>query len=246
MSGWCSQLVKYQEISNEMRKRIFDSFYSPDQPIPDEISLSNQFACSRMTMRKALDILVMEGILYRKRGHGTFIVKSSLQKHKVNVGSKESLGLTQLIKEKGMVVTSQIIKFEVKFPTEEIAVQLSIDGDSPVYDIIRLRMVDNEPYVLEHTYMPTHLIPGINENVLLSSVYSHINETLGLTMAGLHRKIRASKPNQYDKEYLGCLPDDPILEVEQVCYLNNGIPFEYSFSRHRYDKFEIKTVNIRR
>jgi len=240
------KLVKYQKISNEMRKRIFEGFYPLDQPIPDEISLSNQFACSRMTMKKALDILVMEGILFRKRGHGTFIVKSSLQKSKVPVSGKESLGLTQVIKERGKSVTSQIIKFEVKFPSEEVAGQLSIDANSPVYDIIRLRLVDDEPYVMEHTYMPTNLIPGINENVLLSSVYSHINETLGLTMAGLHRKIRADKPNQYDKEYLGCLHDDPILEVEQVCYLNNGIPFEYSFSRHRYDKFEITTVNIRR
>lgn len=229
-----------------MRKRIFDGYYPPDQPILDEISLANQFECSRMTMKRALDILVMEGILYRKRGHGTFIVKSALQKNKVHVVSKESLGLTQLIKEMGKSVTSQIIKFEVKFPTEEIASHLSIDIDSPIYDIIRLRMVDDEPYVMEHTYMPTNLITGINERVLLSSVYSHITETLGLTMAGLHRKIRASKPNQLDKEYLGCLPDDPILEIEQVCYLNNGIPFEYSFSRHRYDKFEITMVNIRR
>jgi GntR family transcriptional regulator len=240
------KLVKYQEISNEMRKRIFDGYYPSDQPIPDEITLAKQFLCSRMTMKKALDILVMEGILFRKRGHGTFLVKSALQKNKVHVASKESLGLTQLIKEMGKNVTSRIIQFEVKFPTEEIADHLTIDVDTPIYDIIRLRMVDGEPYVMEHTYMSTHLIPGINEKVLLSSVYSHINDTLGLTMAGLHRKIRASKANQLDKEYLSCLPDDPILEVEQVCYLNNGIPFEYSFSRHRYDKFEITTVNIRR
>lgn len=229
-----------------MRKRIFDGYYPSDQPIPDEISLANQFSCSRMTMKKALDILVMEGMLFRKRGHGTFIVKPSLQKNKVHVASKESLGLTQLIKEMGKSVTSQIIRFEVKFPTEEIAAHLTIDVDTPIYDIIRLRMVDGEPYVMEHTYMPTNLIPGITEKVLLSSVYSHINGTLGLTMAGLHRKIRASKANRLDKEYLSCLSDDPILEVEQVCYLNNGIPFEYSFSRHRYDKFEITTVNIRR
>lgn len=240
------KLVKYQEISNEMRKRIFDDYYPSDQPIPDEISLANQFSCSRMTMKKALDILVMEGILFRKRGHGTFIVKAPLQKNKVHVASKESLGLTQLIKEMGKSVTSQIIRFEVKFPTEEIAAHLTVDVDTPIYDIIRLRMVDGEPYVMEHTYMPTNLIPGITEKVLSTSVYSHINETLGLTMAGLHRKIRACKPNQLDMEYLSCLPDDPILEVEQVCYLNNGIPFEYSFSRHRYDKFEITTVNIRR
>lgn len=68
----------------------------------------------------------------------------------------------------------------------------------------------------------------------------------GLTIAGCHRKIRASKPTELDQTYLHCAPDDPILEVEQVGFLNNGVPFEYSFSRHRYDKFVFATVNIRR
>ncbi|GKU84618.1 hypothetical protein NCCP28_40140 [Niallia sp. NCCP-28] len=49
--------------------------YFTDSSIPDEISLAKEFACSRMTMKKILDVLVMEGVLYRKRGHRTFIVK---------------------------------------------------------------------------------------------------------------------------------------------------------------------------
>ncbi|MDF2859356.1 MAG: GntR family transcriptional regulator [Neobacillus sp.] len=229
-----------------MRKRLLDGFYSTDQPIPDEITLANQFNCSRMTMKKALDILVLEGFLYRKRGHGTFIVRTAIQTNKVNVISKDSLGLSHLLKGKGKIPASKIIKFNVEFPTEEIAAHLSIEMDTPIYDIIRLRIVDNEPYVIEHTYIPTTIIQGISEKVLSSSVYSHIKDNLGLTIAGSHRKIRACKPNELDQEYLGCLQNDPILEVEQVCYLNNGVPFEYSFSRHRYDKFEFTTVNIRR
>jgi len=62
-------------------------------------------------------------------------------------------------------------------------------------------------------------------------------------MAGSHRIIRACKSEKLDQEHLECLPDDPILEVEHVGFLNNGVPFEYSFSRHRYDKFEVTTVN---
>lgn len=236
-------MVKYQKISNEMRKRIADGYYTSDQPIPDEISLAKEFGCSRMTMKRALDILVSEGVLFRKRGHGTFIVKSCMQ-NTINVGDRETLGLSNLLK--GKDVTSKIIKFEVKFPSEEVAEQLSIDSTTPVYEVIRLRNVDQEPYVIEHTYMPTTLLPGINEKVLLSSVYNYITETLGLTIAGSHRKIRASKPTELDMNYLECAPDDPVLEVEAVGYFNNGIPFEYSFSRHRYDKFVFTTVNIRR
>ncbi|MDF1508520.1 GntR family transcriptional regulator [Robertmurraya sp. DFI.2.37] len=234
-------MPKYETISSVMRERIKNQFYPIDQPIPDEITLAKEFQCSRMTMKRALDILVKEGLLYRKRGHGTFIIQSAISQNVVNVGTNEILGLSRLLK--GKKVTSEVIKFDVQFPTQEVAEHLAIDVKTPVYFLIRLRLVDDEPYVMERTYMPTILIPGITDDILHGSIYSYIRETLGLTIAGSHRKIRACKSEELDHQYLACLPDDPILEVEHVGFLNNGVPFEYSFSRHRYDKFEVTTIN---
>jgi GntR family transcriptional regulator len=237
-------MSKYEGISKEMRSRIKNSFYPMDQPLPDELSLAKEFNCSRMTMRKALDILVMEGLLYRKRGHGTFIVQSAIHDNHVHVVSNEIVGLTSLLKDKD--IESQVIKFEVQFPTEEVAAHLAVDTTTPVYYLIRLRIVDDEPYVLEKTYMPTNLIPGINDEVLSGSIYSYIRNNLNLKIAGTHRKIRACKPDELDQTHLNCEKDDPILEVEHVGFLDNGTPFEYSFSRHRYDKFVVTSVNIKR
>lgn len=236
-------MLKYEIISDEMRKRIKEGFYLVDQPIQDEISLAKEFNCSRMTIKRALDILVTEGLLYRKRGHGTFIVQSAIQNSNVNVIGQEPLGLTNLLRDKK--VKSSVIKFEVQFPSEIVAEHLAIDLKNPVYHIIRARSVDGEPYILEKTYMPAILIPGINEEVLMGSVYDYIKGNLGLTIAGSHRIIRACKPEELDKEYLNCAVDDPVLEVEHVGFLNNGVPFEYSFSRHRHDKFVVMTVNMK-
>ncbi|WP_340373485.1 GntR family transcriptional regulator [Peribacillus sp. FSL E2-0218] len=235
---------KYEQISIEIRKRIKQGFYRTDQPIPDEITLAKEFECSRMTMKRGLDILVEEGLLFRKRGHGTFIVQSPVNDEKVNVISEETLGLSNVLPNRK--VSSTLIAFDVQFPEKEVADQLAISEDTPVYHIIRLRNVDNEPYVIEKTYMPVSTIQGITERVLQASIYNYIHETLELKIGGAHRKIRADKPNELDQIHLGCLPDDPILEVEQVGYLNNGLPFEYSFSRHRYDKFVFTTVTIRK
>jgi GntR family transcriptional regulator len=237
-------MTKYETISSEIRQRIINVSYSPDEPIPDEITLAKEFGCSRMTMKRALDILVLEGLLYRKRGHGTFIVKSAIQNSRVNVVSNESIGLTGLLQ--GKEVTSKVIKFEVQFPDDEVAAHLAIDKKTPVYHIIRLRLVADEPYVLEKTYMPAALIRGIDDDVLQGSIYGHIRIKLGLTIAGSHRKIRASKSDELDHLHLVCKYDDPILEVEQVAFLDNGVPFEYSFARHRYDKFEVTSANFKR
>lgn len=235
---------KYEVISIEIKKRIKEGYYPIDQPIPDEVSLAKEFSCSRMTLKRALDLLVMEGLVYRKRGHGTFIIKSAIQDNQVSVIDDSVVGLTKLLE--GRQIVSEIIKFEVQFPSEKVATYLSIARDNPVYHIIRLRNVEDEPYVIEHTYMPLSLITGITEEVLHNSVYAHITDTLGLTIGSSHRKIRACKSDELDQQYLKCEKDDPILEVEYVGYVNTGDPFEYSFSRHRYDKFVYTTVNIKR
>lgn len=231
---------KYERIAQEVKKRIIDKTYSSDDPIPDEISLTSEFRVSRMTIKRALDTLVSEGLLNRKRGHGTFIVKS-VYNVPVNVVVNEMLGLTNVLR--GKEIKSKIIAFDVQFPSEEVAAHLFIDANSPVYHVVRLRIVEGEPYVIERTYMPTKLISGITEQVLHGSVYKHIKEELGLNIVSSHRTIRASKSTELDWEYLDCGVDDPVLEIEQVGYLDTGIPFEYSFSRHRYDKFVFTTVN---
>lgn len=236
-------MVKYKEISNIIRKRIKDGFYPVDQVLPDELSFCKEFNCSRMTMKRALDILAMEGLIYRKRGHGTFIIQSAIDKNEVNVISDETVGLSNLMKDRS--VSSKVIAFEIQFPSEEVARNLAINVDTPVYHIIRLRIVDNEPYVLEKTYMPANLIPNINEQVLHASIYHHIEQTLQLKIGGAHRKIRACKSDELDQECLGCGEFDPILEVEQLGFLNNGVPFEYSFSRHRYDRFTFISVAVK-
>ncbi|MGG1593096.1 GntR family transcriptional regulator [Terribacillus saccharophilus] len=234
--------MKYQVISEEIRHRIESGFYPLDQPLPDEHSLVEEFSCSRMTVKRALDVLASEGIVFRKRGHGTFIVQSSFQSDYIHVGTNETLGFTSLMKEKK--VTSKLISFDMIAPTAEVASYLAISEDTPVYHHIRVRCVDDNPHVIEETYMPTPLIPGITPTVLHNSVYAYMEKELGLKIAGSRRRIRAEQATAQDMEELGLSENEPVLVIEQVAYLNTGIAFEYSFARHRFDKFEITTVNI--
>ena len=234
--------MKYQVISEEIRHRIESGFYPLDQPLPDEHSLVEEFSCSRMTVKRALDVLASEGIIFRKRGHDTFIVQSSFQSDYIHVGTNETLGFTSLMKDKQ--VTSKLILFDMIAPTPEVASYLAISEDTPVYHHIRVRCVDDNPHVIEETYMPTPLIPGITPAILKASVYAYMEKELGLKIAGSRRRIRAEQATARDREELGLAENEPVLVIEQVAYLNTGIAFEYSFARHRFDKFEITTVNI--
>ncbi|WP_163654833.1 GntR family transcriptional regulator [Listeria sp. PSOL-1] len=234
--------TKYSYIAEEIRNRILNHQYPENQAIPSEVSLAKEFSCSRMTMKKALEVLVLEGLLYRKRGHGTFIIKSALRGEQLPIYNQEVSGFTKLLN--GKNVQSEVIHFEVIFPDETVQAKLNITSETPIYDILRIRMVGDEPYVLEHTFMPVTLIPGMTQTVLENSVYRYIQEELGLRIASSYKQIRADKPSELDQKYLLCKAEDPIIEVEQTVYLNSGTAFEYSLSRHRYDKFVFKVINV--
>ncbi len=70
---------------------------------------------------------------------------------------------------------------------------------------------------------------------MLASIYDHLHQELNVHFAGAYRAISADKSDEYDQQYLNCAENDPVLEVQQVVYLKDGQPIEYSSSRNRFD-----------
>ena len=137
-------------------------------------------------------------------------------------------------------VTSKVLEFAVINADEKISSMLKIEVGDFVYLINRVRYVDKEPLVMEKTYMPLSVIPGVKMKDVEGSIYNYIREELGFKIQSAHSTIRADKSSESDRKYLKLKSDEPIIEVERVAYLDNGKAFEYSFARHRYDKYVIQ------
>lgn len=229
-------MPKYEEIAGIIRDRISEGVYPVDTKLPVQSDLAKEFGVSRMTIKKAIEILTIEGLVFSKQGNGTKVLNSSFwNRSDAKFRLDNYNGLSKDLRDQAVKLTSKVIEFEVEFPKGEVAERLQVDQTTPVYRIVRLRLLDDKPYVLEHTFMPVDLAPGLDESILKSSVYDFLINKLGLKFAGSYKHITANKPNSYDIEYLDCNGDDPTLEVEQVVYLESGRPIEYSRSRNRYD-----------
>ncbi len=131
-------------------------------------------------------------------------------------------------------VKSKVISFNVTFPDEEIQERLGIKASDPVYEIRRLRLCDDKPYVFEHTFMPIRMVPNLTEDVLRHSVYSFLQKEFGFKIGSAFRRISAEKTTQDDIDYLEAEKGDPILQVVQVV-LEDGRPLEFSCNRHPYN-----------
>lgn len=236
-------MSKYEEIAQDIRQAILSGKYSPNEQLPLEREMCETYGVSRITIKKAVDDLVNQGLVIKRRGAGTFVKSVNNEDFEELGAIKQFGGFSESNKDKK--VTSKIIKFEVIHPTEEIATKLKIACDDFVYYIVRTRYADDEPYVVEYTYMPIGLIYGIKTDILMNSIYSYIEKNLKLKIKSAHRTVRAIMPNEIEKEWLKIDEGFPILEVEQVGFLDNGQSFEYSKSHHRSDKIEIRTVSIK-
>ena len=230
-------MYKYEEISNSLKKTFTSGKYQPGDLLPDQEQLAREFNTTRMTIRKAIQSLVTEGVVYTKRGAGTFLRKDyKLNNDDLEASIDKPLGTT--VTYSGRKVTSKVLGLDARLPTEQEQDKLLIGPAEPVYVIRRVRYVDGQVYAFEHTIMPTK-IATITKKVLLGSVYKHLLDEKHLQIAGSHRKVYAIKATAEDVEALGATLGDPVLAITQVSYTNEGEPFEYSTSHYPYQSSSI-------
>lgn len=232
-------MVKYIDIANDIRNKIIEQEYTYGQKLPYEYALCTTYHCNKETMKKALEILVQEGLIVRRRGAGTFVKDYDPE----IITSNFNKGLTERFK--GIKkIESNIIVFEVISSDTDISKKLQIEEGSFVYHIIRQRKLDKKPYSIEIIYMPISIIPELKLDHLKNSIYQYIEDILQLKIQSTHKIITGHLSSRLEQKYLGLKDTEPYFQVEQVAYLNSGVIFEYSFSRYHYKNFEFKTVTV--
>lgn len=239
-------MFKYEIIAADIQSKIQSGEYKPEEKLPQEFELCRQYGTSRITVREAMDVLVNMGLIIKRRGSGTFVkaVSGGAAGQEGFSRSQQFNGFSKDMN--GRKVSSKVHEFKLMRAPAKAAQQLQVPDTAFVCYICRTRLVEDKPYVVEYTWMPTDFITGITDQVVQGSIYSYIENDLKLKIKSAHRIARASLPTENEKKWLEISePLIPILEVEQIAYLDDGRIFEYSLSRHRADCFELLSVTQR-
>ncbi len=236
-------MLKYKAIANKLREDIQKGVYTPGQQLALEKEMCEQFDVSRITIKRAVDELVKQGLVVKRRGSGTFVKTMEGEDVKELSMANQFLGFAATFA--GQNVGTKVLRFDIEHPTPQVADKLQIAADDFVYQIERVRSLDGQPIVMEYTQMPIQLIPGIKQSVLETSIYRYIEQDLGLKIQSAHRTVRADMPTERERQELQITGTLPVLEVAQVAFLADGRPFEYSIARHRGDKSDFRSVSVR-
>ncbi|ARE28775.1 GntR family transcriptional regulator [Lactococcus cremoris] len=231
---------KYAKIRNDVRNKIISGKYKPGTLLPKESEMILKYNASKLTVKKAMDELVNEGLIIKRRGSGTFVKGLSTEDIKKLKVVNQFQGFSAFFADK--VVESRILVFEVVKSEPEIMERLGLSEISDLYHVVRTRLIDGDPYVIESTYMPVDLIKNLTFEICSGSIYEYIEDELGLTIGSAHRRIEARKGTDEELVELGGKSGDPVVLVSQVGYLSDGRTFEASMNVHRYDKYAFETV----
>lgn len=255
-------MLKYQAIADDIQRSIEDGTLRPNDKIPTVVELCEAYGVSKITVKRAFDLLTEKGLIASKRGSGTYVKNTTELFDSVDSGgivscdgsaqgdsftfsrSDRARGFTMEHKGLGKKISSIVYDFSIVNPPADVARHLSISPDDFTYHHCRVRCLDDEPIVIEYTYMPLDLIPGLKKARLYQSVYAFIQDELGYKISSFHRIIRAVGATDEEAERLQVKPGEPLLELAQVGFFDDGTPFEYSVSRNVGTRSALRDINV--
>ncbi|MGT2911441.1 GntR family transcriptional regulator [Streptococcus cameli] len=225
-------------IARDLRQEIEKEVYPINSRLPDGKSFSKQYGVSLMTINRAFDLLVAEGYIIRRRGDGSFVRDwKNCASPNPHLYSLE--GTSQKYPGK---LRSKVIIFDIVRPSQEVAEKLSISTDDFTYHIVRLRILEERPVIMEYIYMPVDAVPGLKREHVEQSIYSYISEGLKRKVHSAFVKIGGKRPTTLECQEMSLKPTDFLMEIEQVGCLDNCRVFEYSVSHHLPEVFDFETV----
>ncbi|WP_313799132.1 GntR family transcriptional regulator [Cytobacillus sp.] len=233
-----SVIPLYHQLMERLKGAIQKGHWTHGDKIPSENQLMDQFNVSRNTAKKAIEELVQEGILYRIQGKGTFVAKPKLQQSLMGFYS-----FSKVLKEKGMNPKDIILKIEETKPTAKIREALRLEKNDNVIEMKRLRCANNEPYILESSFIPKSVVSTIDQlkNVGEISLYDLFAQQFNIVVTKAKEAFEPVLIRPEESEYLQTDVGRPALLLERTAYDMNGMPVEFCISIVRGDRCRFYT-----
>lgn len=225
-----STLPLYQQIQDNLVQLMDSNVLNTGDALPSERQLSEVYSVNRMTVRQALDGLAHKGFIERRQGIGSFVLPSKNFIPTV-------MGFSQRMREAGMNPSSRLLHREVITPEALIAHRLNLSPDDRVVMFKRLRLLNDEPLMIETSYLSYGMFPGLMQADLEhESLYKVLKHDYGMVVHSAEHTLEPTLPNAYEAYNLGIEMNMPAMLVRVVAFSGDNIPIELSKAVVRGDR----------
>jgi len=223
---------------SEARERVLDLIerLGVGDAIPSERQLCVDLGVSRLTVRAALDDLVREGLLVRKRGSGTFVSEPKIAQELTMTSFTEDM------QRRGMVPGSRTLELRTSPAGPWLGRILHVSPSEPIVVVKRLRLADHETMAIETLHVRASLVPGLSaEDLEEHSFYELLMERYGVDVVGGLQTIEPTVTNEEESDALGVPLHSPAFLFERTTRSRAGEIVEYVRSLYRGDRYRLVT-----
>lgn len=223
----------YLQLANRLREQISCGGIGPGKALPSERDLSSMTGMSRVTVRKGIDLLIEEGLLFRKQGSGTFVRPQPIETPGAALSS-----FTDDARSRGEAPSVLWMMKAYAQPLEEEAAALEIGLTTRVARLARVRMSGGEPLAIEHAVVPAEYLPDLAR--VGDSLYAAL-EGQGMRPVSGTQRIRASLATPTEAGILSIGEKSEILRIERLTRAADGRAVEFTRSAYRGDRYVFVT-----
>jgi GntR family transcriptional regulator len=229
----------YVQIRETLREQIKRGELAPGQKLPAEDELAAQFGVSRMTVRQGISDLTDEGVLYRRRGIGTFVAQFHVERD-----HNKLTDFFETAQAQGFEAEVRLLIREVVPAKISVAKPLGLEEGEPVIRFQTLRLANGVPITVYDEYVAYKLCPQLFQEKLYSRPAWQILESYGFTIKRAVQRIEARLADVDIAGLLGIEENAPILYKHRVIMTEDGSPVELILCHNRGDSYSVKMTLV--
>lgn len=219
----------YLQFCHKLAAAIHAGFWKADDPLPSERMFCDVLGISRVTARKALDLLFEQGLILRRQGSGTYITP------KLEQPLTRLTNLSEMLKQRGFRPSSQWLKREIALAGSEELLRLNLTPNSRVVHLERLRLANEVVMAVEYTSIPYHYVP--DPELIGESLYEYMREA-NISVVRAIQNIGAVNASEALAKLTGVETGAAMLHLTRVGYLEDGAAIELTHSWFRSDYYD--------
>jgi GntR family transcriptional regulator len=228
------RLPLYQQVRDELLENISAGIWLPDTPIPTESELTKSYGVAIGTIRKAVDTLVNDGLLYRSQGRGTFVRRPDFNASLFRFFRQMSAD------GRFVIPKSQLLSKTMKQPSKHIADVLSVNTKDHAICLERLRFLEERVVLTEEIWLPASLFSQLIDLDLSefgNLLYPFYEQECGQLIASAKETLTIQSANTRIAGALNIAENSPVAVIERVAYGYDKTPLEYRISHGAAETF---------
>lgn len=215
-------LPSYQRIRLALRNELENGSLVPGDRLPTERELVERFGVAHMTVRHAIDGLVRDGLVVRRRGSGTFVVRTRPMSRSANrlQGFSAEFG--------GEGVSGRVVRQREVRPSDDVAEALAMARAGLVVELLRVRTFDDAPASLQQVFIPVRIAPSLaGDDITDRPLYEYL-AAHGVTLDRAEQRLFAVAAEPWQAELLEVDVSTPLLATERLTRDVTNQPIEFA------------------